>query len=336
MVMFVHLNLPTALTGDLLCYNRRDMYEIDFYANEILRNQLGGFGVRGKALNRIVGNIIKQLRSAIRNWNGQEFRGALLTIGSEEGTFYSPDGGDVNNLVVVAVRNSYLEKAGSVDCITVGLTRELSSSQMREITVAAIEYFMKVDLGLMADKMDEVQDVYRSVADKYPVAWRSLMELGRCTSDDREHSYEPELFDAPFVIDGMGGVVEGNGMGRTNVENGISGEFDAWLLGALTSIADGKLEVLYTDSFKFLTRNFEKLLKVLEVILTHGGWFATGNYLMRNGYVSRRRELMKAAHTDNEMRDKLVSVQMVSDKHVEMLIAMREGLLYGVKEKKKR
>ena len=67
------------------------------------------------------------------------------------------------------------------------------------------------------------------------------------------------------------------------------------------------------------TRNFEKLLKVLEFVLTHDAFFLTNNYFLSNTYVSRRKNLLKASHTKEEAFKKVSSLYEVSNKYKDLL-----------------
>jgi len=67
------------------------------------------------------------------------------------------------------------------------------------------------------------------------------------------------------------------------------------------------------------TRNFEKLLKVLEFVLTHDAFFLTNNYFLSNTYVSRRKNLLKASHTTEEAFKKVSSLYEVSNKYKDLL-----------------
>lgn len=67
------------------------------------------------------------------------------------------------------------------------------------------------------------------------------------------------------------------------------------------------------------TRNFEKTLKILEFILTHDAQFITCNYLLSNGYVSRRKNLLKAAHRVDEFFEKIQYLPEISEKYKQSL-----------------
>ena len=71
----------------------------------------------------------------------------------------------------------------------------------------------------------------------------------------------------------------------------------------------------FTDSFKFLSRNFEKVLKTLEYLLERNCKYVTFNYYISNGYISRRKELLKPSHGKNEVFAKMRNIKSISSKH---------------------
>ena len=75
-----------------------------------------------------------------------------------------------------------------------------------------------------------------------------------------------------------------------------------------------------------LTRNIEKLLRVIEFILTHNAMYITGNYLMTKNYVARRKNLIRASHTgDDELfYNKLESLGEVSKRYCDILENLKE------------
>ena len=77
--------------------------------------------------------------------------------------------------------------------------------------------------------------------------------------------------------------------------------------------------IIVIDSFKYLSRNFEKNLKVLEFILTHDTIFLTNNYLIANDYVLRRCNLVCAMHGDGFNLDAIRNIGEVSMKYANNL-----------------
>jgi len=91
--------------------------------------------------------------------------------------------------------------------------------------------------------------------------------------------------------------------------------FNDSLCQLLKGILDKESHIFVIDSFKMLTRNFEKLMKVLEFVLTHNAIFLTSNYLLSNNYVSRRKDLLRASHNFEEFYDKIKYLPDISGKY---------------------
>lgn len=81
-------------------------------------------------------------------------------------------------------------------------------------------------------------------------------------------------------------------------------------------------QVFYVDSFKMLTRNLVKLMRVLEFLLMRGGNLTTTNYHLTSGYVTRRHDLLRPSHTSAEMQARVLapSVAGVGERHAGALL----------------
>ena len=62
------------------------------------------------------------------------------------------------------------------------------------------------------------------------------------------------------------------------------------------------------QTIKMLSRNFEKVLHVLQIVFEAGGSFVTCNYYIRDGYIEKRRRILKAAHDEREVVKKMMNV----------------------------
>lgn len=299
--------------------------EISYYVRNILKKQLQKLKVSNYGLYSIMKSVEDQLRSIIYNWHDLDFKRAILVIGSEEGNFYEPNINiDVSNMVVVGIRNSLLEVIASVDYKQYGLQKDISSDQIKEITSSAIKYFSNIDLDDLSKSINLEVDLYKEVIKKYPVAWKAIFELSKCDSINREHSYEEIEFKEPYVIDEL--KQDSNNFVLVNYESGISDEFNESLIQLLKGIQNKESSFIYVDSFKYLTRNFEKLLKVLEFVLTNDALFITNNYLMTKDYVSRRKEIVRANHGRDINYENISSISKVSNKY-ESLLTDLENML---------
>lgn len=297
--------------------------KVDYYIWNILKRQLQKNKVSNINLYKILDQVKLQLYSILCHWNDYTFRNAILLIGSEEGTFYETHNVIIANMVVVTIRNSLLEGVCSDNYKAYGCARMLSNHVVKEITSRAIVYFSEINLEEISKTIEVEDDFYKTISDKYPVAMKSLMELAKCSEMDREHDYENyfenvydleelKLLDDDSTIPSVDSL--SNHITKV-IEDGISPLFNDSLCQLLKGILDKESHIFVIDSFKMLTRNFEKLMKVLEFVLTHNAIFLTSNYLLSNNYVSRRKDLLRASHNFEEFYDKIKYLPDISGKY---------------------
>lgn len=181
---------------------------IESYTWNILKKQLQKAKISNTALYNIIDNVKEQLYSIIYNFKDEEFRNAILIVGSEEGTFYEPKNILVANMVVVAIRNSLLEGVSSKSYKQYGSNTYLNDFSIKEITKSAIEYFSKIDLFELSNLLilDESKDVYRNISNKYPTAMKALIELSKCSESNLEHDYK-KLKTKPFELEELNNVL---------------------------------------------------------------------------------------------------------------------------------
>ena len=79
------------------------------------------------------------------------------------------------------------------------------------------------------------------------------------------------------------------------------------------------------DSFKACTRNIEKLLIIIEYLLQNGTEFVTSNYMIANGYLERRINLLKPGSDYIEMRRNWQQTAGLCPYHKKVLEAMTAG-----------
>lgn len=290
---------------------------VENYTWNILKKQLQKYKVTNNTLYEIINDVKIHLDSIIYHWNDIDFRNAILIIGSEEGNFYEPHDELIGCMVVVAIRNSLIEGIASHDYKKYGIDKILEDSDIKDITSTAIKYFSDVDLSSYAKKLNLEDDFYKNISNKYPIALNALKELAKCNVDDREHKYTKLSFKRVYELEELNSNVSVN-YNTINIENGISPCFNDSLCEFLKGIRDGKSRIFLTDSFKMVTRNFEKLMRILEFILTHNGAFVTCNYLISNDYVSRRKELLRAGHKKNDFFEKFDKLNEISE-HSDLL-----------------
>lgn len=287
---------------------------IEKYIEEILANTLEKFTITNNVIQEIKDSVRENIYSIIFHWNNIEFRKALLITGMEEAEFYEPEAPiDIKCFVVIAVRNSYLEQIFSDDCTKIGMDKPVDEEKVLLVTKGAIEYFKNVDFSDLAKKIQlaEENDKFLKIAKQYPMAWNALVQLGKCNS--KKQIYDKVKIEKKITLDEYNSKEENVGNKLKEIESGITKELSQDLIQILKNIIKDKEGILYVDCFKMLTRNFEKLAKVIEIILENEAYFLTSNYMIGNTYVAKRKKIYRAAHTTKEAYEKVKKGSFLND-----------------------
>ena len=106
-------------------------------------------------------------------------------------------------------------------------------------------------------------------------------------------------------------------------EDGAQSEYsemwDPQLLEVLRSLSPSSRSIFVVESLKSATRNFEKLLDILEFLLTHDLKFASTNFYIENGHVERRIKPLRAGHTSKEIQKNLSQTAGLGYRHAAAL-----------------
>ncbi len=269
---------------------------IQEYLNDLLGNQLREMKYRYR--EQIAADIKNRMCSLLSKWDDEEYRRTILFVTDEEALFYEPyAAAEVKEFVVAALRNSMLEVAASVNCTQFKMQDPLSNEKIRQLTSDAIVYFRQCSFASLREEAQsmEFKDVYGQAIKKYPLAWDVLKKTALMTgeilefagADQTVSEYEDQKLDCRKY--------------DKVICDGYSLEFDEYLEEALGNLISGHTEVFFVDSFKILSRNFEKVLHVLQIILENGRTFVTCNYYISNGYIEKRKEILRAAHSEKDV-----------------------------------
>lgn len=293
------------------------------YLETVLIPFLARRGVSKSFLDYTAQVIEQQGVSLLRNWDDLSFRKTMLLLGSEEGPFYEPAGKtDVKCFVVVAIRNSPLETVQSENYREAGLGDSLSSDDVKTITGGAIRYFNPLDFSALCReaKACDQPDLYRDIAARYPVSWAALRALGNVSAKVIDYPSIPVIAPYQFpprCLPAAEPQPKGTQAGSMVVScyDGYTPMVDALLWERLQKIIDVPQGLLLVDAFKTASRNFEKLLQIMEFMLTRGKAFVTSNYYLENGHVERRGHPLQAAHTVREMQYHFTQTSGLAKKH---------------------
>lgn len=98
-----------------------------------------------------------------------------------------------------------------------------------------------------------------------------------------------------------------------------SAMWDPQLLELLRKLSSSSGKIFVVESLKSATRNFEKLMDILEFLLTHDLKFVSTNFYMENGHVERRVKPLRAGHTSKEIKKNLSQTAGLGYRHAAAL-----------------
>lgn len=294
------------------------MDSLDVYYNQILKPALAEYGVSTQFAEKSVEVIDRQIRSILRHWKDIEFRRTLLLLGKEEASFYLPKSKlDIRCFVVLAIRDSPLEAIQSNSYQAAGLTRSLGSREITRITSDAIRYFSGLDFDQLCSQIciEEADDLYWNEFQKHPVCFAALRNIASSSAKAKDYLSIPTKEN--FVLPGLSSisVTQCNDSCTIDTYDGYSQELPPALINHLLHFETSDCSIFVSDSFKAVTRNFARLLDILEFLLTRGHAFVTTNYYIENGHVEQRSSLLRPAHTSSEMFRSMQDLSGLGYKH---------------------
>lgn len=268
------------------------------YLYDLLNHQLRD--IKYKYREQIVNDIKNRMCSLLSRWEQEDFRRTVLFVTDEEASFYEPVVADnVRRFVVATIRNSMLEVAASVNCNQFKMQELLSNEKIKSITSNAIRYFKQCKFETLQNEAKNMEhvDIYGGAIQKYPLAWavlkRAALSSGTVDVFKKLHEVNSEnVGEVPF-----------ENKYKKVVCDGYSLEFDDYLKEELGNVISGRVDIFYVDCFKGLSRNFEKVLHVLQIILQSEKAFVTCNYYISDGRIEKRRRILRAFHCQKDMFD---------------------------------
>ena len=97
--------------------------------------------------------------------------------------------------------------------------------------------------------------------------------------------------------------------------SGITNTITPALASILKAALNKEIPFFYVYAFKILSRNYEILLQVLEFTITNDIVFITNNFYIQNGYVSRRKDLIRTGHNGIFNENAFNTISQISNKY---------------------
>lgn len=248
-------------------------------------------------------------------------RKGILLFAKEEAQFYLPDANiDIKSFVVTTIRNSLTESVSSSNYKSAGFEHQLREEEIKTITSFAIKYFKKFNFEEVSNNLKEknIDNYYLKEIKKYPLAWKVVYKTANLKSS--------ELYFDAFPVDksNLISIIPQHMTKFTSdkqavLEDGMTATFNEQLCQMLAIAVSTESKGFFTDSFKVLTRNFEKTLTVIQYLLERNSVFVTFNYYLSNGYISVRKDLLRPMHRINDTEYKIKKMSGLSKRHKKFL-----------------
>lgn len=293
-----------------------EIKKIDEYL-KILNEQFETFGINKR--DAIISNIKSQILAVLKHWNNKELRNIILLFGKEEALFYEPDASiDIKSFVVVAIRNSLIETTGSEYYHEYGFNIRLNDeTQFPLITKKAITFFKNFDFNKAANELSnvDINDYYYDILKSYPLTYEILSKVANNKKLEfyiDKINFENKKIEFP---------INKNYILKEDyvVEDGYTNKFNQVLLDYIESIIKSENKIFFVESFKYLSRNFEKNIKTMEYLFQNDVSFVTFNYYISNSFISKRKEFLRPMHKTKCFRLKFQYLNGLSKKHKKSL-----------------
>jgi hypothetical protein len=296
------------------------MTVIQEYTRGLLLPQLRSLELSKRQREIVVEDVSRRLESLLCHWSDLAFRRTILILGTEEASFWEPHNAslEIRSLVVVAIRNSLIEDLGASHPYTKVLEsrkKQLRDEQMPSITSEATKYFEAANLDFV--RVLPKRDLFGDLPRRFPNAWHALSLLSG--SSENEIAYELPIIEAESMETSAS---QWEVQQHNVVASGIDPRLDAPLVDILRKIKLREAPLFFSPCFKFITRNPEKLLFVMDYILRYGGTLMTLNYLFSATYLARRTPLIRPAHYTSEIEAQLANTDGLCDRHMELLYSL--------------
>lgn len=311
-----------------LNHGGRLMDYIENYFNTILYPRFKEYGLNEETIDKVGIDIRTRLYSLLYNWSNIEIRRTLLVTCIEEAYFYEPPRHiEVRCLVLLAIRNSLLEDLASTNeaAKLLGLRKTVIPEQdIRKFTSDAINYFSNIDIIEISKSIKKIEnDIYGSLIHSYPAAWGILRELGNIVFQNKKYTILTDVRNTNIQSDVKLTTVDIEEIDQhfkktTVVLSGMDPNIDPYLSDVLKAISKG-YPFFFTDSFKSLTRNPEKLFRIMELVLTSNASFVSCNFYLSRDYVSYRSVFLRPMHSEKELLEKLKNKNGLTKTHLNAL-----------------
>lgn len=292
---------------------------VEQYVHELLAPALGRLSLPDSVVTIITNDITDRFCKVLNVWDNGCDRLSLLEFSREEATHYQPaaSGLEIRMLVNACLRNSLIEDIHADTASTAALSpypKAVNEAMIKTLTTEAILFFEK---NWHKRPSLTSAGAYNFSA-TCPITYQAICAAGKLSHGRRD--YPP----VATARSGQLPAATNNAASERGsvVESGFDPRISNRLHQTIQWCAANKAPFL-TPSFKHISRNIDKVYRVLEQLLAHDVPVLSPNYVLTNGMVLKRRGLLPPIHNCNELKRLLHNSKGLTPEHRTYLKAAR-------------
>jgi hypothetical protein len=268
------------------------------YCREVLPGMLIDVcGVAIEAAERVAQDVLARAEALCRlDYRRQEIIAAPFF---EESFDHEPADAPLwtKAITTVIIRNGLLEELHADGPVESGGIQGITTYGLGPVS------HLRAARRLNAITLPASQDIFGSLADRYPRAWACLDRLrGLLNEGGGRLGYRPPDAAVPVLPDpeelvkapAASSVEVPSDKVQAVIFSAIDPRFDQSAYSVLKAALEGPGLIVGFSALSRISRNSDKLLRVLEFLLAHEARVLTTNYLLADGEVwVRKKELVK-------------------------------------------
>lgn len=272
------------------------------YCSELVPSMLTEVCGVGAQDAQLVAEDIWCRAETVARLDGESMEGLAAPF-FEESYFHHPDGASpwMKAITTLVIRNSRLEELHASGQVNAGGIEAITTYGLPPLSALITDTHQR-QLQPPLSGLPVTVDRLTAPIVKYPRAWsclRALRELlrngGGRAGYPSTAAPPPDLPQPEEVIDALGprDFLPAPGTAAV-VLSGIDARFDREMLRCMQDAAEGDGYIVGVSALSRISRNSDKLLRVLEWFLAHRARILTTNYLLASGVVwVRQQELVR-------------------------------------------
>jgi DNA invertase Pin-like site-specific DNA recombinase len=263
---------------------------IDEYVSHVLSPWLDLYcasqdGTRSALDDPAVADVRARLHALAGRWDAPDELDPLLALFLEVAEWNEPKKVPVRlrALVTVGVRNSMLEDLHLLDHES---GHAILDDDWRRLTTAAAYYLAPLPSLPSGTAPADTADPFGGLDLEFPFAWIAFAALARLQLGETATIGLPNSEPPPFPEGEFDAELHETRRG-VEIVHAMDDRLSTKMAEAIRAVGEGNTDALQVASLKHFSRNPQKLFRIVNIVLAHGGTILTNNVTLSPDSVTR-------------------------------------------------